>query len=292
MTDVETLLKSYGQSFLDKAYDQVNWAPNIKIVLDRFVMNSKLARSHMGNPRNIRYGASEVENLDLFEAKATNAPVHIFVHGGAWRDGHANEYSFLAEAPLAMGAHVLVPNFANVLDTGGDLLPMAEQVARSIAWAYENAPSYGGDRTRIYLSAHSSGAHLAAVALTRDWERDFGVPNDVIKGAVLVSGLYDLKAARLSSRSNYVRFDDDVEQRLSPQRHLDRIQAPLVVVHGTNESPEFIRQSQEFAQVAASKGKHVQLLTAAGYNHLEVLETLASPFGLAGRAALAQMMSS
>ncbi|MET3515143.1 dipeptidyl aminopeptidase/acylaminoacyl peptidase [Pseudacidovorax sp. 1753] len=118
------------------------------------------------------------------------------------------------------------------------------------------------------------------------------MPDDVVKGAVLISGLYDLKPVRLSSRSAYVRFDDEVEHRLSPMRHLDRIRSPLVVIYGTNESPEFIRQSKEFSELAAARGKRVQLLAAKGYNHFEVLETLASPFGLAGRAALAQIASS
>lgn len=281
----------HDQASLDRAYDQVNWAPNIKIVLDRYVTNSQVTRAHIGNPRQVRYGASEVENLDLFQAKGTNAPIHIFIHGGAWRGGEAREYSFLAEASLARGAHVLVPDFVNVLQSGGDLTPMAQQVAGSIAWAYKNAASFGGDKAKIFVSGHSSGAHLAAVALTTNWERDFGVPADVIKGAVLCSGLYDLKPARLSSRSTYVKFTDAVEDQLSPQRHLDAIKAPMVVLHGTNESPEFIRQSRDFADAAAKRGKNVKLLVGAGYNHFELLETLASPFGLAGRAALAQMAS-
>ena len=36
-------------------------------------------------------------------------------------------------------------------------------------------------------------------------------------------------------------------------------------------------------------GKPVELLVAEGYNHFEVLDTLANPYGVLGRAALAQM---
>ncbi|MET3515142.1 hypothetical protein ABIC63_002925 [Pseudacidovorax sp. 1753] len=161
MTDVEALLQNYGKAFLDKAYNQLNWATNAETVLGRFAACSQLARDRIGAPRICSYGDSAVENLELFQAKKGNAPIYIFIHGGAWREGDAHQYSFLAEAPMAMGAHVLIPNFANVLNTGGDLVPMVDQVAESIAWAYKNAASFGGDKTRIYVSGHSSGAHLA-----------------------------------------------------------------------------------------------------------------------------------
>jgi arylformamidase len=71
-----------------------------------------------------------------------------------------------------------------------------------------------------YLSAFSSGSHLAGVALLTDWKKDYDLPGDVIKGAVLSSGLYDLKAVRLSARSKYVNITDEIEEALSTQRHL------------------------------------------------------------------------
>jgi arylformamidase len=187
------------------------------------------------------------------------------------------------------GAHYVVPDFVDVTRTDGDLRPMVEQVRRAIAWVRRNARSFGGDPERIFLSGHSSGAHLASCALLTDWRRDFDLPADTLKGALLVSGIYDLKPVRLSARSRYVRFDDDVEAALSPQRHLARLNLPLVVAYGTLESPEFQRQSRDFAAAAQAAGKPMQLLVAEGYNHFEITETLANPYGLLGRAALAQM---
>ena len=110
---------------------------------------------------------------------------------------------------------------------GGDLMPMAEQVARAIAWAWRNAESFGGDRNRFYVSAHSSGAHLAACALSRGW-REQNLPADFCKGALLVGGMYDLEPVRRSARSAYVKFTDAMEDALSPQRHIDGITMPLV----------------------------------------------------------------
>jgi arylformamidase len=176
-----------------------------------------------------------------------------------------------------------------VIDSKGDLLPMAEQVRRAVAWVYANAASFGGDTKRIYVSGHSSGAHLAGVALVTEWDKEFSVPADVVKGALLCSGIYDLKPVRLSARSRYIKFTDAMEDALSAQRHLARINCPVVVAHGTFETPEFQRQTRDFASAMKAAGKPVQLVVAPGYNHFEIAETLASPYGALGRAALELM---
>jgi arylformamidase len=166
---------------------------------------------------------------------------------------------------------------------------MADQVRRGIAWVHRNAKTFGGDPDRLYLSGHSSGAHLAGVALVTDWKKDFGLPADTVKGGLCCSGMFDMKPVRLSARSRYVKFTDAMEDAMSAQRHLDRLNAPVVLAHGTLETPEFQRQSRDFAAAVKAAGKPVQLLVGSGYNHFEMLETLASPYGLLGRAALEQM---
>ncbi len=187
------------------------------------------------------------------------------------------------------GAHFVVPDFAGVEDVDGSLLPMAAQVRRAVAWVYRNARRFGGDPARLYVSGHSSGGHLAGVVLTTDWARDFDLPADTVKGGLCCSGMFDLRPVRLSARNRYVAFTDEMEDALSPQRHLDRIAAPVIVAYGTLETPEFQRQSRDFAAVLRAAGKPVTLLVAEGYNHFEIIETLANPYGLLGRAVLEQM---
>ena len=131
--------------------------------------------------------------------------------------------------------------------------------------------------------------NLAAVALTTDWLNDFGLPADIIKGGMCISGMYDLTPVRLSARNTYVKFDDATVAALSPIRHLDRLRAPLLVAYGTCESPEFQRQNREFAAVAEAHGKKVRPLVGENYNHFELPETLGNPYGLLGRAALELM---
>ena len=275
------------QKALDDAYDQSVWAANGKQLLERYAALSDDVRVRLGMPQRFSYGATPVEALDVYRAPA-GAPIQIFVHGGAWRSGTAKEWAFPADMFVHRGVHFVLPDVVSVIDAGGKLSTMVEQVRSAIAWTYRNAERFGGDRQRIFVSGHSSGAHLAGVALTTDWKR-LGLPSDVLKGGVLLSGMYDLKPVRLSARSRYVQFDDATEEALSPQRHLERLHARLVVAYASLDSPEFQRQSRDFAAAITSTGKPVDLVVARGYNHFEAPETLGSPHGLLGRAALAQM---
>src|SRR5258708_6275642 len=65
--------------------------------------------------------------------------------------------------------------------------------------------------------------------------------------------------------------------------------APIVLVYGSLETPEFQRQSRDFADALTRAGKSAEIIRAEGYNHFEIAETLGNPYGPLGRAVLAQM---
>jgi arylformamidase len=277
------------QAELDAAYDQSVYAPNLQQIVKRYATNSEGVRARLGAPRRYAYGPTTIEGLDVYMTKRPNAPINIFIHGGAWRGGLAKDFGYPAELFVHAGAHYVVPDFINVIEAGGNLMPMAGQVRRAVAWVRRNAQSFGGDPERIYVSGHSSGGHLAGVILTTDWRKNFDLPTDTVKGGLCCSGMFDLKPVRLSARSSYVKFTDEMEQALSSQRHLDQLNAPVIIAHGTLETPEFQRQSRDFATAVKATGKSAQLLVGEGYNHFEMPETLANPYGLLGRAVLEQM---
>ena len=280
---------NYDQAALDAAYDQAAYAPNREQLIERRIGDSGMTRGRIGEPERIAYGSVEIEWLDIYRTGRTAAPVFVFIHGGAWRSGRAKDFAVPAEMFLAAGAHYIVPDFAWVQDVGGSLMVLADQVRRAVAWVYENIARFGGDPNRLYVGGQSSGGHLAAVALTTDWQHQFGLPANIIKGGICISGMYDLEPVRLSARSRYVAFDDATVAELSPIRHLDRLLAPVVVAYGTCETPEFQRQNREFAAVVEAAGKQTRLLVGEHYNHFELPETLGNPYGLLGHAALKLM---
>ena len=279
------------QTQLDAAYNQAAYAPNMQTVLARYAANSELVRQRVGSPRRLAYGPGEKEGLDLYSPLIGHgpAPIGIFIHGGAWRSGDARHYAFPAEVFLKAGAYFIALDFDWVQDRNGDLLTVSNQVRRAIAWVAEHGHEFGGDPERIHLCAHSSGAHIAGVALTTDWVTEFGLPERVIKSALLCSGLYDMEPVRLSARSSYVAFTDESERILSPIRHLDHMTMPVAIAYGTNETPEFQRQSRDLSAALQGRNCPVKLLVGDGLNHFEILETLAKPNGLLGQAALELM---
>jgi arylformamidase len=277
-----TVYLDYDQVELDAAYDQTVYEPDIDQLSAKLKSDSDTVRATLGAPRRVAYGPKDIEKLDIYTTARPNAPIFIFLHGGRWRVAIANDYGFPAETFVRAGAHCVVPDFNWVQDVGGDLNVLADQTRRAIEWVYRNAASFGGDPRRIWLGGHSSGAHLAGVALTT-------LADNIVKGAILLSGMYDLKPVRLSSRSSYVKIDDATENALSPQRHIDRLRVPVVIMYGTRETPEFQRQSRDFAAAVKAAGKPVELIVAENYVHMETVESLANPYGLAGRAALKLM---
>jgi arylformamidase len=281
------VFRDYDQAELDRQYDQRAWAANAIELINRYAADSAAVRKHLGEPDTYDYGDTRAESLDLFRTHRKPAPVHVFIHGGAWRQLSARDSAFPAETFVRAGAHYVALDFALLPQVPLDR--MVDQVRSAIAWLHRYAVQFGGDPDRIFVSGHSSGAHLAAAVATTDWKARFRLPQDVIKGVLCCSGIYDLEPVRRSARNDYVQLDEALVEVVSPIRHLANLRCPVVVGVGEHESDEFKRQAREFAAAVERQGVAVELVEGAGLNHFEIVTTLASPTGLLGRVALHQM---
>jgi arylformamidase len=158
------------QQELDDAYDQVVYAPNRDQVGKRRVANSDRARSVIGAPARVAYGPTEIEKLDIYRSKQANAhgnaPVNIFIHGGAWRANKAADYAFLAE-PFVQAGPTTSSSTSPTSTRPRAICFMVEQVRRA-SLAHNNARSFGGDPNRLYLTSHSSGSHIGGCVVTHD----------------------------------------------------------------------------------------------------------------------------
>lgn len=277
------------QAKLDDAYNNRVYAPNMDRVVERVTFRNEQAKTRLGPPLEFKYGLGPMESLDVYRPDTDGGPINIYIHGGTWRFGTADQNVDLAETFVSSGANAVLLDFAAVEEVEEGLSTLIRQVRDAVAWTYRNAGLFGGDPERLFVSGHSSGGHLAAAVLTTDWQQSYGLPENLVKGGLCASGLYDLEPVRRSWRNSYLHLDDSLVQALSPIRHIDHLAAPLVVAYGTFETPEFQRQARVFAAAVEAAGKSVELLTGRGFNHFEIRETLANPQGLLGYAALEQM---
>jgi arylformamidase len=277
---------NYTQAELDRAYDQAAWAPDRAAIIASYASDSAAVRAAVP-PQTVKYGSTDAEALDIFKpGNPGRLPIHVFLHGGAWTSLSKDDASALAPCFVDSGAVYIALGFANVPTVR--LPDMVEQCRRALGWIAANAASFSGNADAIHISGHSSGAHLAAVLMTTDWAAR-GLPADLIKSTVLLSGIYELYPVMLSSRRNYLKLTPDEVAALSPMRHMGQLHGPVVVSVGDQESPEFKRQETEMADVLAGMGALRMRATSFNHNHFQMPIELSRPESPLGRAALSMM---
>jgi arylformamidase len=259
------------QDELDRTYDQDHWAANAAEIQARIIARSRDVAAQMP-PHSRRYGPADAQFVDIFApTDAFGAPVFILIHGGAWRLSMREAFYSPAPSIVAAGCILAVVGFECL--PAISMLQMAEQVRQAIIWIATEIGAFGGNTGNLHLVGHSSGAHLAAVALTSD----LGAVTASVRGGTLISGLYDLEPVMLSSRRHYIDLSSEEAETLSPIRRLSGFSGVGSVWWGSYESPEFRRQSQLFANALHGAGKLNQSCMIAGRNHFEMLEELDDP---------------
>ena len=267
--------RALTQAQLDAAYDQRLHAPNMAAVMAELAQARAQAQARLPQRQRQAYGPQSVEALDWYPCGQAQAPVVFFVHGGAWRSGQAKDYAFFVEWMLKAGMDVAVPDFAAVTEVEGDLGKLYRQVSMALRWVVGRKSSAGLPlHPPVHVCGHSSGAHLAACLAT-----DPALARSVAS-LTLCSGLYELEPVSLSSRSRYVRFTSAMVHSLSPLAQVQHIQAPVTLLYGSQETPEFIRHTLAFHQTLQTAGQRSSLHCGEGLNHFDILATLGQPGGL------------
>lgn len=276
----------YSQDELDSAYDQRIWAPDMGAILSDCAARSRAVRESGLYHADISYGTGADEVLDWFPAEGDGAAIHIHLHGGAWRAQSKHDVSFIAPAFTAAGVHFVAPDFTNLPKVR--LPDMVDQLVRAVTFVHRHAAEFGADPDRIFISGHSSGAHLCSVLVTIDWAR-YGLPHNVLKGALCISGSYDLVPVMLSARRLYIDLTPDEVLRYSPIRHVDDVRCPVDLVYGERESLEFIRHGKAFAEALLGSKHRSSIEAFAGLNHFETAVQFANPDSVIHGKAMQQI---
>ena len=275
------------QAEIDTQYDVESSVPDFGRHVDFFLSSSARVRKKLGPRLDVPFGPTTAETLDIYPAARSDAPIHMFIHGGYWHSLSSKEFSFVAEGLVAAGVTVVINNYALCPEV--TITEIVRQNRAAVAWLYRNAATFGGNRSRLYVSGHSAGGHLTAMLLATDWERDFGLPPDIVKGGTAISGLFDLEPFVHSWLQPKLRLTAEEIDRMSPIRHVPDRASPLTVTLGGDESAEFHRQSETFLAAWTEKGLDGHYLDLPGRNHFTVLEDYMGSGSPLCRSILRQM---
>lgn len=265
----------HDTDWLDAQYNNRARIPEHAALFERWGQASALARQRLSRRLDIAYGSEAGETLDLFPSARDKAPILVFLHGGYWRSLDKRDHSFVAPAFVNGGAMVVVPNYA--LCPSVTIPQIVMQTVRALAWTWRHARLYGGDPRRIVLVGHSAGGHLAAMMLTCLWKKVASdLPADLVRGALSISGLYDLETvARVPFLNSDLKLTPASARRVSPAL-FPPPGVPLLAVAGAQESEEFLRQNALIRQAWGRRAVPV-CETVPGTHHLNVLHDLADP---------------
>jgi arylformamidase len=229
------------------------------------------ARERLAGHLGVLYGQTPDEYVDIFPGRYEQSPVFVFFHGGFWRAMSARDYSYVALGPYSAGLMTISVNYA--LAPKATLDEIVQQARSAVGWVMRNAPRFGGDAGRIVLGGHSAGAQLAAMCLQTEWQ-EHGLDPSSIKGALLVSGLYDLTPLQHTFVQADLRFDESSIGRNSPLRAVQRLKAKVKLMVGDDESNSFKQQSLDFHTALSAKSTSSELEYVPGANHFGALEPL------------------
>jgi arylformamidase len=285
---MDYIYKSFDQEELDSQYRASATVPNMKDFIDEYASLSATARKILDCRIDLKFGPGAEETLDLFPASTLkDAPLFIFIHGGYWRMLSKNESSFMAPNLVDHGVAVAAINYTLVPPANIDQIVV--ECRRAIKWLYQNAASYGINPNRIYVGGSSAGGHLTGMMVAGGWQEEYGLPTDVIKGGVPMSGLFEMEPVVKCFVNEWMQMSMTDGIRNSPAQNLPTKGCPLIVAVGGDETDEFRRQSKDFADLWKSRGWPSDYLECQGVHHFNAPLELCNPNSLLTQKLLAMV---
>ena len=283
------VFRNMTRPVLDVQYNIRGQIPDHPQISEVWKEKSSAARERLKHRARIdlAYGSEPLQKLDLFCCDQPQRPLLVFIHGGYWRAQDKSEFSYVAESFLADGVNVAVVNYRLAPHVTMD--DIVSDLRESIAWLARNSDTLGFDRDRIYISGSSAGGHLTVMSLITDWSA-YGLPRDLIKGGLALSGVYELEPIRLCFLNDDVRLDEGMVARNSPRNILPDSAPPLLVSVGGIESAEFHRQQRDFVEAWRARGLACDVIPQEDGHHFDMIDRMIDRSGSL-YAALKKMMN-
>ncbi len=231
-------------------------------------------RSRFRHERGISFGPNPRQILDIYYPSQVSglAPVFVFLHGGGFRGGSPAGVSYMGDALLQHGAVFIAMSYR--------LLPevkfpdMAEDVELGLQWVSKHVRGHGGNNDNVYLSGHSAGASLAAlIGLRTGWLKDRNLPEDFIKGLVLISGGYVNRRAGDDLNTASKHYVPNLTAAIDRAPH-------TIVVTAENDLPFCQPDAEELVKAFKARGDSYEFISGVpGMDHYFVGHKLAEPDG-------------
>ncbi|MSO80168.1 MAG: alpha/beta hydrolase [Alphaproteobacteria bacterium] len=214
------------------------------------------------------YGDDPCQRLIVHPAAKPNGTVLAFTFGGGWTNGYKEMMSFMAPAMNAAGVTFVTFGYRLAPQ---HLFPVGwMDAARTLQWLHANVGRWGANPKRLFVGGHSAGAHYAALLATRrDWQAGLGLPADVVRGVLPISGIYWFgEGSGLSMRPRFLgsaEAGNDVAA--SPGMHLVPPPPPMLLAHGSEDFPHLSAQAERFERELAAAGGDAERIVLPGRNH-------------------------
>lgn len=271
--------RGYTQAQLDEQYNPRLTSPDFQSYFDRWDRESRAARKLPNANLDIAYGPGATDKIDIFApAGAGPHPVLVYFHGGYWRRFSKNDRAFLAPTMNAAGVMLVTVEYA--LCPTVTLDELIAQCRRALVWIGRNIAAHGGNPDRVYIAGESAGGHITAMMAATDWAAEGVSPAPTVRGALAISGLYDLEPFPQTYLQPDLRLTQEQVARNSPMRFARKSPTQVMLAVGLDELAEFQRQMDAYSEAFAQAGVRHDVVRCGGRNHFSILDCLTEPHHL------------
>ena len=218
-------------------------------------LGRKAAETH-AHTLDIAYGPDPFQALDVWHARALDGPklpVVVFIHGGAFRNGHKEWIGAMAPAITALPAVLVSFNYRLVPRV--TVSSIVDDCFEALAWVHNNIALFGGDPSRIFIGGHSAGAFLAAMlVLRKDELTRRSILHESIRACMPLSGLFSLRREDNSKDSIVARFwqemveDDATAEANSAVTYALANKTPFYIAYGEDEPDEILNANAKMIE--------------------------------------------
>ncbi len=215
-----------------------------------------------------QYGDDPYQWLAIYRPARPDGRLFAFIHGGGWVSGYKEWMSFMAPAFTAAGI-----TFASIgyRLAPAHVFPAAyDDCARAVQYLHRHAASFGADPGRLAVGGHSAGGHYGSLlAVKRDWQAALGLPRDVIKLCLPISGVFRFgEGSGLSVRPRFLGPEGSgAETPASPVLNIQGTPPPFFIAYGDKDFPHLITQGEEMVHAVRAAGGEVLHLVMTGRDH-------------------------